>query len=92
MARVLTGLRSAQGLRYGRDTMNITESVQTLERLIAKAAPDEARRFKIEILAYYQVLNGRESYATGLGLTEQEQGWYDEAKHEAALKLEVEGR
>ena len=71
--------------------MTITESIQTLERLIAKAAPDEARRFKIEILAYYQVMNGRDSYATGLGLTEQEQRWYDEAKQEAQLKLSIEG-
>ena len=91
LARVLIGLRAAQGLRYGRDTMNITESVQTLERLIAKAAPDDERRYKIEILAYYQVMNGRESYATGLCLTEQEQRWYDEAKQEAQLKRDIEG-
>ena len=91
LARVLTGLRSAQGLRYGRDTMNITESVQTLERLIAKGDPAMKRRWQVEILAYYQVLHGLDAQTTGLQFTAQEQGWYDEARHEAQLKRDIEG-
>ena len=72
--------------------MTITESVQTLERLIATAAPGMKRRWQVEILAYYQAMHGLDAQTTGLQFTAQEQGWYDEAKHEAQLKLELEGR
>ena len=72
--------------------MTITESVQTLERLIATAEPGMKRRWQVEILAYYQVLHGLDAQTTGLQFTAQEQGWYDEAKQEAALKLSIERR
>ena len=71
--------------------MTISESVQTLERLIAKADPAMSYRYQIELLAYYQVMHGLDAMTTGLQFTAQEQGWYDEAKQEAQLKLEIEG-
>ncbi len=73
--------------------MTLHESVETLERLIAKGDPAMKRRWQVEIIAYYAVQGGVDPMTTGLGfgLTEQEQGWYDEAKQEAQLKLEIEG-
>ena len=85
------GYGTARGVQERFD-MNITESIQTLERLIATGDPAMKRRRQVEILAYYQVLHGLDPMTTGLQFTAQEQGWYDEARHEAALKLDVEGR
>ncbi len=48
-------------------------------------------RYQVELLAYYTVLHGLEPMTTGLQFTAQEQGWYDEAKQEAQLKLSIEG-